>query len=533
MKIIPSSRRRHYLARFSIFLITVALIAGMVGCGPVQYNLTIFSSEGGEVTTPGEETFTYEEGAVVNLVAEADEGYQFVNWTGDVNDIADVEDATTTITMNDHYSITANFELDEVWYSLTIASTYGGSVTTPSEGTSVYAANTTVNLVAEPDEHYHFVNWTGDVSTIADVEAATTNITMYDSYYIIANFEIDEGWYTLTISSIGSGSVTEPGEGISVHAANTTVNLVVQPDEGCRFVEWIGDVDTIADVNNATTTIIMGDNYYITAKFGWYDITQVAAGGWHTVGLRAGGTVVAVGDNYNGQCDVGGWTDITQVDANEQETAGLKTDGTVVYLGDRDCGQWDVGDWTDIIQVASGDLHTVGLKADGTVIAVGYNYSGQCDVGGWTDIIQISAGCLHTVGLKSDGTVVAVGHNDYGECNVSGWADITQVDAGAHHTVGLKSDDTVVAVGRNFEGQCNVGNWADIIQVSAGVEHTVGLKADGAVVAVGINEEGQCNIGDWTGIVQIAAGWYHTVGLKADGTVVAMGQTGNGQCDVG
>jgi hypothetical protein len=35
MKIIPSSRRRHYVAKVSIFLIAAALIAGMVGCGPL------------------------------------------------------------------------------------------------------------------------------------------------------------------------------------------------------------------------------------------------------------------------------------------------------------------------------------------------------------------------------------------------------------------------------------------------------------------------------------------------------------------
>jgi len=33
MKTILSSRRCHYAARVSIFLIVVALIAGMVGCG--------------------------------------------------------------------------------------------------------------------------------------------------------------------------------------------------------------------------------------------------------------------------------------------------------------------------------------------------------------------------------------------------------------------------------------------------------------------------------------------------------------------
>ena len=41
MKIISSSRRRHYLARVSIFLVTVALIAGMAGCVPPSQNLEI------------------------------------------------------------------------------------------------------------------------------------------------------------------------------------------------------------------------------------------------------------------------------------------------------------------------------------------------------------------------------------------------------------------------------------------------------------------------------------------------------------
>jgi hypothetical protein len=107
-----------YVVKVCIFLITVALIAGMAGCGPAQYNLTISSTEGGEVTTPDEETFTYNNGTVVDLVAEADEGYRFVNWTGDVSAIADVNAAATNITMNGHYSITANFALEiclEIW----------------------------------------------------------------------------------------------------------------------------------------------------------------------------------------------------------------------------------------------------------------------------------------------------------------------------------------------------------------------------------------------------------------------------------
>jgi len=125
MKIIPSSRKNRYIAGVIILLAAVALIARIASYGPTQYNLTISSTEGGEVTTPGERTFTYEEGTVVNLVAEADEGYQFVNWTGNVSAIADVNAAATNITMNSNYAITANFapEISENleirdWYDL-------------------------------------------------------------------------------------------------------------------------------------------------------------------------------------------------------------------------------------------------------------------------------------------------------------------------------------------------------------------------------------------------------------------------------
>ena len=75
-----------------------------------QYDLTISSSAGGVVTFPGEGFFNYDEGTVVNLKAVPNEGYQFVNWTGDTATIADATAAETSIAMNADYSITANFE---------------------------------------------------------------------------------------------------------------------------------------------------------------------------------------------------------------------------------------------------------------------------------------------------------------------------------------------------------------------------------------------------------------------------------------
>jgi hypothetical protein len=103
-------KSKYYVAKFSIFLITVALIAGMVSCAPSQYKITISSTTGGTVTTPGEGLFSYVKGTVVNLVAESDAGYRFASWHGNVDTIADVYSAVTTITINNYYYIVAAFD---------------------------------------------------------------------------------------------------------------------------------------------------------------------------------------------------------------------------------------------------------------------------------------------------------------------------------------------------------------------------------------------------------------------------------------
>jgi alpha-tubulin suppressor-like RCC1 family protein len=424
-------------------------------------------------------------------------------------------------------------------FYLCISSTLGGVVTKPGESCPCYYANTTVELIAEADEHHHFVNWTGDVDTIDDVNDASTNITMNDSYSITANFELDPGCHSLTIFNNYGGSVVEPGEGYFAYVASTTIDLIAEPGEDYRFKEWTGDVDIIANVDAAATNITMNDNYSITANFEWFDIIQVDACGDHTVGLKNDGTVVAVGYNGWRQCEVGGWTDIIQVAAGDSHTVGLKANGTVLAVGRNDSGQCNVGNWTGITQVAAGLSHTVGLKTDGTVVAVGEELvDDRCDVGNWTDIIQIAAGIYHTLGLKSDGTVVAVGcdkeFDDFGQCDVGSWTDIIQIAAGRYYTVGLKFDGTVVAVGNSGYDLRNVGSWTDIIQVSAGHFHTVGLKSDGTVVAVGEElVDDRCDVGSWTDIIQVAAGMEHTLGLKNDGTVVAVGFCGCGECNVG
>lgn len=72
-------------------------------------------------------------------------------------------------------------------------------------------------------------------------------------------------------------------------------------------------------------------------------LVAVACGGGHSLGLRSDGTIVAWGNNYDGQCDVPAPN-------------------------------------TDFIAVAGGGFHSLGLKSDGTIVAWGANSWGECNV---------------------------------------------------------------------------------------------------------------------------------------------------------
>ncbi|GEM_PF-4206681 len=259
---------------------------------------------------------------------------------------------------------------------------------------------------------------------------------------------------------------------------------------------------------------------------------SISAGGYHTIGLKEDGTVLAVGNNDNGQCNVEQWKDIVSISAGNCHTIGLKNDGKVVACGNNYYGQCNVMKWENIIAISAGKDHTVGLKEDGTVVAIGNNVFGQCDVGKWRDIVAISAGGNHTVGLKKDGTVVAAGYNKNMQCNVREWRGISAISAGEYHTLGLMRNKTIVAVGNNDNWQCNIARRENIVAISAAEDHSVGLREDGTVVATGSNEYGQCDVNWWKDVTEIAAGLNFTIGLTKDGKFFTCGNNYYDQCDI-
>ena len=176
----------------------------------------------------------------------------------------------------------------------------------------------------------------------------------------------------------------------------------------------------------------------------WSDVTAIAAGKRHIIGLRKGGGVLVDGDNSDGQCSLRDWSGITAIAAGSSHTVGLRKDGTVRAVGDNSFSQCNVRGWSGITAIAAGHASTVGLRKDGTVITAGYNKDGQCNVQNWSDVSVIAAGSWHTVGLQKGGTVLAAGDNSCGQCNVQGWFGVAAVWAGAYFTAAMTVDGTLL-----------------------------------------------------------------------------------------
>ena len=183
----------------------------------------------------------------------------------------------------DLYAVTVIHLTPPVEYDLTISSTAGGDVTTPGEGTYTYDEGTVVDLVATPGAGYRFDEWTGDVGTVADVNAASTNVTMNGDYSIIANFvaihEFDlilkSGWNMISLPLESCTGETDPA--------------VILPDAeaiyawNCETTSW-----------DSPSEIVPGKGYWVLV---FEDVTETTYGtpieeyqlssdceGWHMVG---------------------------------------------------------------------------------------------------------------------------------------------------------------------------------------------------------------------------------------------------------
>jgi uncharacterized repeat protein (TIGR02543 family) len=145
-----------------------------------------------------------------------------------------------------------------------------GGNTAPSAASYTYRKNTTVSLQAVANEGYNWKNWSGNGTVDMDnPNAASTTIKMKDNYTIQANFEEegDDYWLYIEIDPSNGGTTTPSAGNNHTYSAGTQVNLIADPANCYRFIDWTGDGTVVNPSDPDNATITMDGNYTITANF--------------------------------------------------------------------------------------------------------------------------------------------------------------------------------------------------------------------------------------------------------------------------
>lgn len=167
----------------------------------------------------------------------------------------------------------------------------------------------------------------------------------------------------------------------------------------------------------------------------WQNVIDIDAGWGFVVGLTEDGELLFTGtvsheitDSYANTRDE--WKDVIKIAASGGDTdekkrgnrgkghiVGLKNDGSIVAIGDNSQGQctFDREEWKGLVTVAAGDWYTVGLTENGKILMTGENkpkrkYLDLEKIAEWEKekIVDIAAGYGHTLVLKDTGEVDAI-----------------------------------------------------------------------------------------------------------------------------
>ena len=139
----------------------------------------------GTVTGAGE----YEEGETATLVATANSGYDFVNWTEGGTEVS--TDATYSFVVTGDRALVANFEIPVVYYTVTATVNPAGTGTVTGAG--VYEEGATATLAATASSGFYFVNWTENGTVVSNSEVYSFVVT--EDRNLVANFTQFEGNY--------------------------------------------------------------------------------------------------------------------------------------------------------------------------------------------------------------------------------------------------------------------------------------------------------------------------------------------------
>ena len=315
---------------------------------------------------------------------------------------------------------------------------------------------------------------------------------------------------------------------------------LVQP--GTRFIAVAAGGEHSLALKADGTVVAWGRNLSgeSTVPEGLSNVIAIAAGGrsnsGFSVALRRDGTIVAWGDNAHLQTSVSnGLNNVVAITAGTEHCLAIKNDGTVIGWGINEDGKTQAPDGLNkVVAVSAGEEHSLALKSDGTVVAWGRNQHGQASVPeGLTNVVSICSGSYFNLALKKDGTVVGWGIDVPKDLT-----NVTAIAAGPWDGMALKRDGRLVVWGQSYFSATQVPVEATNITTFSGGgndygDHSLALLKDGTIVGWGNNNFGQSvSPGILNGITSIAAGLGHYLAIKSDGSVIAWGgenHQGDGQ----
>jgi len=251
------------------------------------------------------------------------------------------------------------------------------------------------------------------------------------------------------------------------------------------------------------------------------NVIAVAAGGTHSLALKADGTVVRWADGYHPPPEL---TNVMTISAGGIDDIALKADGTVTGWGVNNSGDLNVPpNVSNPLAVTIGGYHVLALNHDRTITAWGNNSYGQTNVPPQaTNIIAVAAGDYHSLALSGDGNVFAWGQGTSAQTNVpSGLSNVVAIAGGANHSMALKADGNVVVWGDSADGVTSIAPGAtNVVAIAGGAGFCLALRDDGTVVGWGYNSSGQTIApADLRNVIGLAAGSYHGIALIADETI--------------
>lgn len=221
------------------------------GMGVITANAV--PEEGGTVTGGG----AYWIGETCTLQAVANEGYTFVDWTENGQQVS--TEPTLSIFVMESHDLQANFSVDSYEVSVEAQPEEGGTVA----GTGIYDYGTTVTVSAIPNEHFEFVNWTEDGVMVSN--SAEYTFTLNRSRHLVANFAHESFTVSATVLPANAGVI----EGLGNYVYGQTATLIALPNANYEFLEW---TENGAFVSNQTSfSFVVTQNRVFNAYFTYYD----------------------------------------------------------------------------------------------------------------------------------------------------------------------------------------------------------------------------------------------------------------------